>query len=95
MRDERLLWVLTHERLERRAKRLGVWGWVSMICTLGLGIHVAKRVWRNRMALYSLAVERAAAKLTTDERRALRADRVVPAWFMAEVDRQFVEAKHE
>jgi hypothetical protein len=95
MRDERLCWVVVHDQLERRARRFGVMGWIGMIFTFGLGIHQVKKVRRNRMALYSLAVDRAAGNLNPQERTVLRSERRVPDWFMGEVDKQFRLAMKE
>jgi len=47
------------------------------------------------MALYSLAVDRAAVRLNPDERAVLRRDRKVPDWFMNEVEEQFRLAMKE
>jgi len=95
MRDERLCWIVVHDQLVRRSRKFGVMGWVAMICTFGLAIHRAKKIRRNRMALYSLAVDRAAGRLNADERAVLRSDRRVPDWFMGEVDTQFRIAMKE
>jgi hypothetical protein len=95
MRDERICWLVVHDQLVRRSRKFGVMGWIAMIFTFGLGVHHAKKVRRNRMALYSLAVDRAAGRLNAEERKVLRSERTVPDWFMAEVDHQYRVAMKE
>lgn len=93
MRDERLCWTIVHDRLMRRAGRYGFLGWLGVFLTLGLTIHRHRSVQGNRMVVYSIAVEQAAARLTDEERIVLRAERRVPPWFLAEVDRRYKLAK--
>ncbi len=85
--DGRLAWLAAHDELDRRARKLGVMGWVLMVCTLGFAAKQAKRVRRGRMTLYSIGVDEAAQRLSAEERIALRERRELPDWFFPEVER--------
>lgn len=96
---ERLCWLASREHIDRRTRRLGVLGWLSLLGARDpggarLGRSVRGDAAADRRRDYAVAVDAAAAELSADERLALRSTGQVPAWFFADIDRRVAELRH-
>ncbi|MEU0555291.1 ElyC/SanA/YdcF family protein [Dactylosporangium sp. NPDC006015] len=88
LRDERVAWLAVQDQLRRRSRRLGPWGWLLTIATLGAwAVLRSQGRGSARMAAYSLAVDHVTGYLDDDERETLRTHGTVPPWFLFEVER--------
>ncbi|MFJ1753935.1 hypothetical protein [Kitasatospora sp. NPDC088134] len=95
--DERLCWLLTREELAKKSTERGAAGWfttlVGVVSLRGGSMETGRKFRQERasgrMADYALAVDDAAETLSAEERRVLRAERRLPDWFMADVERRF------
>ncbi|MGI5181395.1 SanA/YdcF family protein [Dactylosporangium sp. CA-152071] len=88
LRDERVAWLAVQDHLRRRSRRLGPWGWLLTIATLGAwAVLRSQGRGAARMAAYSLAVDHVTGYLDDDERETLRTHGTVPPWFLFEVER--------
>jgi hypothetical protein len=89
--DERLAWLAAKPYCEQHARKAGSRGSLAgILFPRGLGTAVLRSErYTNTMADYSFAVDDVSRKLTADERAALRAANVLPAWFLPAIDRRF------
>ncbi|MEU1620011.1 hypothetical protein ABZ479_22260 [Streptomyces sp. NPDC005722] len=92
--DERLCWLVVRDELRKKAGRLRVFGWITVLFSRNDGAtttggDLRREYASDRMADYTLAVDDAAQGLSPEERRYLRAVGEVPEWFMADVERRY------
>ncbi|MBY8886822.1 hypothetical protein K7472_18400 [Streptomyces sp. PTM05] len=96
--DERLCWLAVRDHVDKRSRKLGFFGWFSVLASAraggggptstGLGGDVRRSAMSDRKMDYALAVDEAAERLSAEERRHLRATGEVPPWFVDEVERR-------
>jgi len=88
--DGRLAWLAAKSYCEQRARKAASRGWFGEILAGGRGTATLRRErYQDAMGDYGFAVDDVSRKLTADDRAALRAANVLPAWFLPEVDRRF------
>ena len=99
--DERLAWLAVRDQLSRKAGRARL---LSRLLG-GRGARYRKdgvlldsggrdnEIIGEKMRDYALAVDDVAQRLTSDERRILRATGKVPEWFLDDVEREVVEIR--
>jgi vancomycin permeability regulator SanA len=87
VRDERLCWLAVRDRLERRSRRMGILGWLTVLGSFGLSLFAGRSLPGARMRRYSVAVDHVAGFLDDDERASLHQVGSVPPWFLYEVRR--------
>jgi len=102
--DERLCWLAIQDQLQKRASKLGPLGWLSAFAGAGntrsrgasrLGGDLRRDKRSNKLGDYAIAVDEAAQRLTTDERRHLRQTGEVPPWFLADVEQRAKEIRKQ
>ncbi|PWI41102.1 hypothetical protein [Streptomyces sp. ICBB 8177] len=95
--DERLCWLAVRDHVDRRSRKLGFFGWFSVLASAragggptstGLGGDVRRSAMSDRKMDYALAVDEAAERLSAEERKHLRTTGEVPPWFVDEVERR-------
>lgn len=91
---ERLCWLASREHIDRRTRRLGVLGWLSLLGARDPGGARWGRSVRGDAAADRRRDYAAAAELSADERLALRSTGQVPAWFFKDIDRRVAELRH-
>lgn len=99
--DERLCWLAVRDELGQKARKRGVFGWLSLLAAGGRngrnGARMAGDMRREassgKMQHYAFAVDEAATALGPDERKHLRSTGEVPGWFAADVERRVVEIR--
>ena len=96
--DDRLCWLAVRDQIDRKARKLGLFGWLTVTgsggrsgAALGGGLRNERRA--DSLADYAFAVDALANTLSTEERTHLHATGEVPAWFLPEVERQAAEIK--
>lgn len=99
LNDDRLCWLAVRDRLNKKADKLGPFGWLSALAGSGgtgrsssagarLGGDLRRQDRTDRMGDYAFAVDEAARALSAEERRHLRATGEVPDWFLGEVEQR-------
>jgi hypothetical protein len=99
--DERLCWLAVREHCQRRARKLGPFGWLAVFSagsvagrsTARLGGDARRDDSSDKLGDYGFACEDAARLLKPAEREHLRATGEVPDWFLAEVERRYAEIR--
>lgn len=99
--DERMCWLAVREHCQRRARRLGPFGWFAVFTAGGrlgrttarLGGDARRDASSDKLGDYGLACEDAARTLTPAERDHLRKTGEVPDWFLADVERRYAEIR--
>lgn len=96
--DERLCWLAVREHCERRARKLGPFGWFAALTAgstwrgrnnAALGGDVRRDDSSDKLGDYGFACDDAARTLKPAEREHLRQTGEVPDWFLADVERRY------
>ena len=105
LNDDRLCWLAVRDRLNKKANKLGPFGWLTALAGgapgrgsrsgAGLGGDLRRSERADKMGDYAFAVDEAARKLSAEERKHLRATGEVPDWFLGEVERLAAAAKKQ
>ena len=96
--DDRLCWLSVRDSLDKKARKLGFFGFLAVMGgrTRGgarLGGSARRDEASDKLADYAFAVDAAANNLTLEERRHLRSTGEVPAWFLSDVEQRAAEIK--
>jgi hypothetical protein len=98
--DERLCWLSIRGSLDKKARKLSLFGVLTVIATASRGRGSARLGSTSRrdeasekFADYAFAVDDAANNLTPEERKHLRSTGEVPAWFLSDVEQRAAEIR--
>ncbi|MEV4556001.1 hypothetical protein AB0K51_03265 [Kitasatospora sp. NPDC049285] len=101
--DERLCWLAVRDRLGKKARRVGPFGWLLALTAAsggrqggtaaGIAGDMRREGSSGRMHDYAFAVDAASERLSAEERGRLRATGEVPEWFLADVERRAAESR--
>ena len=91
--DERLAWLAARDYCTKRARshRPAFWLFyvVGVIVTVGGVARMRRMGIDEKLADYAFAVDDVARRLTPEDRAKLRADNVLPAWFLPATEERF------
>ena len=99
--DDRLCWLAIRDELGKSSRRLGVFGWITVLgggrggSGAALGGSARRDAASDRMADFAIAVDEASNQLSHEERLHLRSTGDVPDWFLADVQRRAAAIQKE